>query len=661
MIQQLLVNLSLLSLWVTVQAAESSLVCERQGGTCPNERSEDCSLLLRDGWVLAGRNYVKGDSVGWRDVVIPFTIHDRRAFPKWKRNYYFLEEPGTHNYTFAPAMLYPFECHSRFWNFEYGPLMNTYSFDDNNEIKVSLNPQGTTTRALAVGDPLFMPCRNEELSKEASYEDFFPKNDVQDEYSTCLGALEVMPSTLDNAGWGSFATIGFKKGDVVASGPMIHMHRTELRNKVTDVDELLLNYCYGHPKSPLLLLPIIPGVNTINHNSDKSDVNVMIRWDMEENIFQELPTEILFEEEEQSKVFVQYVALQDIQPGQEIFLDYGDAWEAAWNASSLRENDRWLPFRHEIGLPPDMFPSKWLERETRHQFFPTLDTRKLKPLEVEPVRLLQSGELLSDGTHRIGFPEGLVDKLQAWGERIGVIDILKSYILNSTMTLKPDDEEHQRINGGNWWITRFPTYWSADMHYITPDCHESNRQFMEALGDAGFDQVLEAIGREFNLQSLTAYYPSLIAVSHATYAHMHSDSSFPGVFNLIFPVIQVAHSDPELILGTDNLSLHVPYKYERDHGCLLGMDGMHGTAPCDYRGTGQIRMVFSVYMGEFTKDDIRAGIVDEWRDMNPPYPRIKDRDAYLRANIHWHASDPTRTLKTPKTDISDDDILIDDD
>jgi hypothetical protein len=129
---------------------------------------------------------------------------------------------------------------------------------------------------------------------------------------------------------------------------------------------------------------------------------------------------------------------------------------------------------------------------------------------------------------------------------------------------------------------------------------------------------------------------------------MHSDSSFPGVFNLIFPVIQVDQSDPELVLGTDNLSLHVPYKYERDH---LGMDGMHGTAPCDYRGTGKIRMIVSVYMGDFTEDDIRAGVVDEWRDMNPPYPRIEDRDAYLRANIYWHVSDPTRTLKTPKTDI----------
>jgi hypothetical protein len=83
---------------------------------------------------------------------------------------------------------------------------------------------------------------------------------------------------------------------------------------------------------------MIPGVNTINHKKPqqyKSEVNVMIQWDKEENIFQELPMELLFQEEEQLKVFVLHVALQDIQPGQEIFLDYSDAWEVAWTSYVL--------------------------------------------------------------------------------------------------------------------------------------------------------------------------------------------------------------------------------------------------------------------------------------------------------------------------------------
>ena len=87
---------------------------------------------------------------------------------------------------------------------------------------------------------------------------------------------------------------------------------------------------------------------------------------------------------------------------------------------------------------------------------------------------------------------------------------------------------------------------------------------MEALGDAGFDQVLMAIGKEFNLQSLIAYYPFLAVVSHATYTHMHSNPSFPRVFKLMFSAIQVDKLSLELILGTDNLSLHVPYMYEHD-------------------------------------------------------------------------------------------------
>jgi hypothetical protein len=114
----------------------------------------------------------------------------------------------------------------------------------------------------------------------------------------CLDILSVAPSTLPGVGRGSFSKRAVEKGEVVASTPVVHFDRSELEiveqsteheekipgaykhgiqytDKVTG-KQLLLNYCFGHPDSNLLLLPFSPGVNFINHNSDKA--NAIIRW-----------------------------------------------------------------------------------------------------------------------------------------------------------------------------------------------------------------------------------------------------------------------------------------------------------------------------------------------------------------------------------------------
>jgi hypothetical protein len=42
-----------------------------------------------------------------------------------------------------------------------------------------------------------------------------------------------------------------------------------------------------------------------------------------------------------------FVATRDIQPGEEIFLDYGDSWEKAWN----EHVEKWTPAKGGIGVP----------------------------------------------------------------------------------------------------------------------------------------------------------------------------------------------------------------------------------------------------------------------------------------------------------------------
>jgi len=74
---------------------------------------------------------------------------------------------------------------------------------------------------------------------------------------------------------------------------------------------------------------------------------------------------------------------------------------------------------------------------------------------------------------------------------------------------------------------------------------ESHKQFIVALGEAGFDQVLQAMGRYFELRKLLCFYPSLIAVSHASGSYMHSDSDHDKIWNIIFPLIQAPSATNE--------------------------------------------------------------------------------------------------------------------
>lgn len=47
---------------------------------------------------------------------------------------------------------------------------------------------------------------------------------------------------------------------------------------------------------------------------------------------------------------------------------------------------------------------------------------------------------------------------------------------------------------------------------------------MHALAEAGWDIVLNGIARHHGLKSLSNYYASFIALTHAQYSSMHADS-----------------------------------------------------------------------------------------------------------------------------------------
>jgi hypothetical protein len=107
--------------------------------------------------------------------------------------------------------------------------------------------------------------------------------------------------------------------------------------------QLMLNYAFGHPNSDLLLLPIGPMVNFINHNQQP---NAIIRW---HNVKEQHKKEGALDRREEyhhpelfkvpaetvvkthgKGLMIDIVALRDIKEGEEIYLDYGKDWQKAW-------------------------------------------------------------------------------------------------------------------------------------------------------------------------------------------------------------------------------------------------------------------------------------------------------------------------------------------
>ena len=167
----------------------------------------------------------------------------------------------------------------------------------------------------------------------------------------CMDNIKPGPSTIPYAGRGAFANRDIQKGSLVAPVPLIHiqdetvldMHRmaaAELENGDTmiirDTDEkvgiqLLLNYCWGHPKSTQLFFPAGAVAGYINHAPSKDKVNAKMVWsDHAENKLDLLDDE-LPNFTDLGSLVVEIVATRDIEEGEEIFIDYGDEWQEKWD------------------------------------------------------------------------------------------------------------------------------------------------------------------------------------------------------------------------------------------------------------------------------------------------------------------------------------------
>ncbi|KAL7510943.1 hypothetical protein ACHAXN_007858 [Cyclotella atomus] len=136
------------------------------------------------------------------------------------------------------------------------------------------------------------------------------------------------------------------KGQVISTTPVVTLDREHLKlfKEIQRKDgtvrrkhvghQLLLNYCYGHPKSSLIFFPTSPSVSFINHAADRSKANAEIKWSDFSYHKSEWINAPLAEIKKLQKTGLLFdiVATKEIERGDEILLYYGQEWEEKWTS-----------------------------------------------------------------------------------------------------------------------------------------------------------------------------------------------------------------------------------------------------------------------------------------------------------------------------------------
>ena len=163
----------------------------------------------------------------------------------------------------------------------------------------------------------------------------------------CLDSIRPGRSKIEHAGRGAFASRLLPPGSIVAPVPVLAIpDRRALdfspRKKKDGLNkqQLLLNYCFGHAESSVLLFPTGPGVNWINHGGGKY-ANVKLQW------AQSTTPNASLTELSQKTFLLELVALREIKPTEEILLDYGTDWIEAW----IKHVQSWKPNDEEPYVP----------------------------------------------------------------------------------------------------------------------------------------------------------------------------------------------------------------------------------------------------------------------------------------------------------------------
>jgi hypothetical protein len=207
-------------------------------------------------------------------------------------------------------------------------------------------------RDISPGEELTVECDDDDYDGGAY---FLSQFQPTDDDLVCLDQ-DVRVDTSSLQGHGLFAKRAMSENTTILASPMLPIHRNDLemddiQGIPTNAYQLILNYCYGHASSDLLWLPYGPLVSYLNHSPEP---NAKLRWHDKlalQNVNQNDNTNATKQQHARQQhhhpelfalsatvvakihgksLTLDIVAIRPIQPGEEITIDYGQAWTVAW-------------------------------------------------------------------------------------------------------------------------------------------------------------------------------------------------------------------------------------------------------------------------------------------------------------------------------------------
>ncbi len=312
---------------------------------------------------------------------------------------------------FGSAMLY---------NHQSELHMNSHHFwsEHNVECGIETGPQSTstpvayyTTKDIEVGSELFSSYGDSSWFKDRniSYEDntntsdkFQHSLEYLEEHGYCMTDVFVAMSHIPMAGKGLFARKNFTRGDTIYVSPALLLPKNEVY--ASGYENALVNYCFSSPSDTgVLVFPV--GLSSITNHQSSKLANMKYEWLNPELVHQD--PKILFGGSTLAPLDVKYTAIRDIKAGEELTMDYGEAWINAWatylatKLSNLNEtNAKNVTFRYAIQAHEEFIPKSWddvscIGEQCAHmQWF---EDQKEKEKEKEQSSSLSSSEMDVNG------------------------------------------------------------------------------------------------------------------------------------------------------------------------------------------------------------------------------------------------------------------------
>jgi hypothetical protein len=200
----------------------------------------------------------------------------------------------------------------------------------------------------------------------------------------CIDNIHISTATDPNMGRGAFANRPMKQGARIAPAPIQVFPNRSVFTKAQTVkgqpEPQFINYCFTiddpNNKNGMLLFPYGPGVNLINHSSESP--NVIVQWSyhpMHHHTWLDLPYDQYEIMDYPGGLILDVIALRDIQEGEELFMDYGDEWEKAWE----QHIKAWKPHKTSktYVYPQDIDrtkPFRTIQEQKKEPYAPNLAT-----------------------------------------------------------------------------------------------------------------------------------------------------------------------------------------------------------------------------------------------------------------------------------------------